>query len=155
MCHFNSNNTSSKGVSQLLGWWVDANMKFKRFNFMPVLCSLLCLHCSLASILVIRSMSWDKQETIWWKLFLAARRLDDPFRRHSDEHALQYNSSLNSALWHKYICTLTQIHFAISDKDILRFQTSTICILRQILDDSLRRHSGQRTVQYITAHTPP
>ena len=58
-------------------------------------CSFPCLHCSLAWILVIRSMSWDNL-TIWWKLFLVAQRLDDPLRRHSGERALQYNQVLLS-----------------------------------------------------------
>ena len=105
---------------------------------MPVLCSLLYLHCSLASILVIRSMSWDKQETIWWKLFLAARRLDDPLRRHSDEHALQYNSRLNSPLWHKYI-----LHF--DTNTVFQFETNTVSNLRQIQFEIWDK--------YLTTHT--
>ena len=120
--------------------------------FMPVLCSLLCLHCSLASILVIRSMSWDKQETIWWKLFLAARRLDDPLRRHSDEHALQYNSRLNSPLWHKYI-----LHF--DTNTVFQFETNTVCNLRQIQFPiwdkfylKFETNTWQLTLQYNCAH---
>ena len=147
MCHFNSNNTSSKGVSQLLGWWLDANMKFKRFNFYAraLFFALLALlvgfnfghqvnelgqtRDDLMKVVFSRATTWRPVEEAFWRARTAVEL----------QVELATLTQIHFALWHKY-------SFSIWDKYSFQFETNSIWNLRQILDNS---HCS------ITAHTPP